>query len=117
MKKFSLSFVLLSLIYISCENSMDSLGDEYLSITTSQKSVLLTNTSDEKLEFILIEYETSTLIDLDPDAQWSVIEANSSRRVSYNDIMGYQSSSTEAFIMWRNVNRSYQNSLKYSLLK
>src|SRR6056297_1540685 len=109
MKKFSLSFVLLSLIYISCKNGMDSLGDEYLSITTSQKSVLLTNTSDEKLEFILI--------DLDPDARWPVIEANSSRRVSYNDIMGYQSSSTEAFIMWRNVNRSYQNSLKYSLLK
>jgi hypothetical protein len=115
MWKFSLPVILFSFLFLSCEYSVDSLGDENLRITTNQMNVLLTNTSDEKLEFILLEYETSTLIDLGPDTQWPVIEVNSTLRVPYSEIMGYQSSSTEAFIMWRNVNRSYQNSLKFNL--
>lgn len=115
MINFRWCLILSSLIFFSCSNSTDALGDENLSITTNQSTVVLTNTSDDVIEYILIEYETSTLIDLDPDAEWPAIESNSTVRIPYSNIMGYNASSAEALIMWRKADRSYQNSLTFRL--
>jgi len=114
-RKIIWCLILLSLMILSCSNGVDSLGDENLSINTHQSNVVLTNTSDEILEYLLIEYETTTLIDLNPDAEWPAIESNSTARIPYSNILGYQASSTEVLIMWRKADRSYQNSLKFKL--
>lgn len=115
MKKLLCIAVLCSFIFLSCNNSVDSLGDESLSIVTKESAVILTNNSDEVLHYILLEYEMSTVVDLDPNAEWPAIEANSKISIPYSDIMGYQESSKNAFIMWGIEKRSLGNSLKFKL--
>lgn len=115
MKKILYLSVIASFIFLSCNSSVDSLGDENLSITTKESAVILTNNSDEVIHYILLEYETSTLVDLDPNAEWPVIEGNSKVSIPYSEIMGYQESSDEAFIMWGIEKRSSGNSLKFKL--
>ncbi|WP_020403786.1 hypothetical protein [Gracilimonas tropica] len=115
MKKILYISVFASFIFLSCNSSVDSLGDENLSITTKESAVILTNNSDEVIHYILLEYETSTLVDLDPNAEWPTIEGNSKVSIPYSEIMGYQESSDEAFIMWGIEKRSSGNSLKFKL--
>ncbi len=115
MKKLLCITLFASFIFLSCNGSVDSLGDENLSITTKESTVILTNNSGEVIHYILLEYETSTLVDLDPDAEWSTIEANSKVSIPYSEIMGYQESSDEAFIMWGIGERSSGNSFKFKL--
>ena len=115
MKKLVCYAVFASFIFLSCNSSVDSLGDENLNITTEKSAVILTNNSDEVVHYILLEYETSTLVDLDPNAEWPTIEANSKVSIPYSEVMGYQEASEEAFIMWGVGNQSSGNSLKFKL--
>lgn len=115
MKKLLYISVIASFIFLSCNSSVDSLDDENLSITTKESAVILANNSDEIIHYILLEYQTSTLIDLDPNAEWPTIEGNSKVSIPYSKIMGYQESSAEAFIMWGIEKRSFGNSLKFKL--
>ena len=111
-KLFHFAF-LASLFCLSCKSSVDSLSDDNLSITTEQTAVILTNNSNQVVHYILLEYEISTWIDLDPNVEWPTIEANSKVTIPYSEIMGYQESSNEAFIMWRLGERSSSNSLTF----
>jgi len=115
MKKLIYFAVYASFILLSCNNSMDSLGGENFNIATEKSAVLLTNNSDEVVHYFLLEYETSTLVDLHPDAEWPTIEANSKVSIPYSEIMGYQESSNKAFIMWGFGKRSSGNSQAFKL--
>lgn len=115
MKKLVCLTLFASFIFLSCNSSVDSLGDENLSISTKKSAVILTNNSNKVVHYILLEYETSTLVDLDPNAEWPTIEANSKVSIPYSEIMGYEESSDEAFIMWGLGNRSSSNSKKFEL--
>lgn len=115
MKNVALLFAFASFLFLSCNSSVDSIGDENLSITTKESAVIITNNTDEVVHFILLEYETSTLIDLAPDTEWPTIEANSKVSIPYSKIMGYQESADEAFIMWGIGMRSSGNSLKFKI--
>lgn len=115
MKKILFISVFASFIFLSCNSTVDSLGDENLNIAKKESAVILTNNSDGVIHYILLEYETSTLVDLDPNAEWPTIEANSKVSVPYSKIMGYQESAKEAFIMWGIDKRSSGNSLKFKL--
>jgi len=68
-----------------------------------------------KLEYFLLVYEISTQIDLDPDAERPAFDISETVRIPYNEIAGFKSSSTDVFIMWRNTDRSYRNSLKFRI--
>ena len=94
---------------------MDSFGDENLSITTKNSTVILSNNSDEVVYFMLLESETAALVDLAPDAEWPSIEAGTKKSIPYNEITGYTESSDEAFIMWGIGKQSSGNSQTFKL--
>lgn len=111
-KLICFTFLALS-IFASCNSSVDSYDENSLNIVTKESAVILTNNSKEVVSFLLLEYETSTLVDLNPDAEWPTIQAHSSVLIQYNDIIGYQESSDEAIIMWRIKNGNLGNSQKF----
>lgn len=115
MKKLVCISVFASFIFLSCNSSVDSFGDENLSITTKESAVIITNHSNKVVHYILLEYETSTLVDLDPNAEWPSIEAGAKVSIPYSEIMGYQESSNEAFLRWGIGEPSSGNSLKFKL--
>ena len=97
---------LFSSLILSCSNSVDSLNTDILKIETRNSAVLFTNNSDERIHYVLVEAKTAARIYLSPNyAEWPSIEAGSSTRISYEDIMGYEDSSTEAWITWRTVKK------------
>lgn len=63
--------------------------------------VTLRNESDAVIHYVLVEEETSGLIDLyfDPEA-WPAVAAGSVHRVPYEDITGYSDRATEARVHW-----------------
>lgn len=100
MKNFVCVTVFVAFVFLSCKSSVDSIGDENLSITTKNSTVILSNNSNQIIHYLLLEAETATLIDLDPNYVWPSIEADSSVTIPYNEIMGYNESANEVFIIW-----------------
>ncbi|MEP1151198.1 MAG: hypothetical protein JXR20_00445 [Balneola sp.] len=115
MKKLTYFIFLASFIFGACNSSVDSYSKESFGITTKESSVILTNNSNHVVYYILMEYETSTVVDLNPDAEWPTIEANSKVSIPYGEIMGHQESSDEAFIMWGIKSGGIENHQKFKL--
>lgn len=96
--------------FISC-NSVDTFGDETLSIETNGLAVFLTNKTDVNVYYVLIESEEATHVDINPDyTTWPYIEAGSTAAVPYDEIMGYHDDAKEAWITWRTEENGSGNS-------
>lgn len=86
---------------IPCIDIKNSQGEDILCIKTNNSSIFISNLSDQIIYYLAIEQETSTLIDLDPDyTTWHSIAGGKSTSIPYEDIIGYDNSATEAWIIW-----------------
>lgn len=117
MKLFQRTFLILTIVstslFLSCSSSVDSFGDEILNIDTNNSTVILSNNSHQIVYYVLVESETANLIDLNPNViEWPSIEAGTKVTIPYEEIMGYEDSSNDAWITWANVDSANSHTIK-----
>ena len=101
---------------LSCNSTVDSLGDENLNIKTKNSAVILSNKSEKVIYYVLMESELATRVDIHPDfTSWPSIKAGAKITIPYSEIMGYEKSSKEAWITWQMEGGGSGGSLNFKL--
>jgi len=86
---------------IPCIDIKNSQGDDILCIKTINSSIIISNLTEQIIYYLVIEQETLTLIDPDPDyTTWLSIAGGETISMPYEDIIGYNDSATKAWIIW-----------------
>ena len=86
---------------IPCIDIKNSQGDDILCIKTINSSIVISNLTEQIIYYLVIEQETLTLIDPDPDyTTWLSIAGGETISMPYEDIIGYNDSATKAWIIW-----------------
>lgn len=86
---------------IPCIDIQEFQEDEILCIKVNNSNIYFSNLTEHIIYYLVVEQETSTLIDLDPDyTTWHSISGGETATVPYEDIIGYKDSATEAWIIW-----------------
>ena len=86
---------------IPCIDFKNSQGDDILCIKTINSSIIISNLTEQIIYYLVIEQETLTLIDPDPDyTTWLSIAGGETISMPYEDIIGYNESATKAWITW-----------------
>ncbi len=75
--------------------------DAGLSIEAAPPILRLTNEAEETIYYVVVEAETATLIDLNPNVEeWPALAAGEQLAIPYEEIMGYDDQAEGAFVFW-----------------
>ncbi len=90
------------LIVIGCDSATSPrFAQDGFIVEAARGQVTLTNQSDADVHFVLVEEETSALVDLYFDPQeWPKVGPGATHRVAYEEILGYSEEATHVRVYW-----------------
>lgn len=93
--------VLIPLLLVGCSDPV-TVKDGPVEVFADSGAFTVRNRAPvDSLVVVIVERETSALIDLAPCDEWgNPIPPRGERRVPYDDVAGYEPGATDAFVYW-----------------